>query len=307
MRQGSRAGRAVYAAAPVVVAALAHIGPAVTWLPELRRRRFPGLAGQGDAGHVALTFDDGPDPVSTPRVLDALDGLGVRATFFFLGENVARWPAVAGDAVRRGHELAVHGWSHGRPWLPSPGRDVREVLRAAHVVGEVAGQAPRWYRPPYGILTAGRWTAARRAGLRPVLWTAWGRDWREDATPASVRATVTAALRGGGTILLHDTDHTSAPGSWRATLGALPGIVRDCHEAGLEVGPLGRHGMTGTDAGADASGGAGGGARAGAGASRGAAGTRRSGGADTAGGRHGPGGCGDERGRRAVRDGADPP
>ncbi|MFE1046193.1 polysaccharide deacetylase family protein [Streptomyces olivaceus] len=303
MRQGPRAGRAVSAAAPVVVAALAHIGPAVTWLPELRRRRFPELAGQGDAGHVALTFDDGPDPVSTPRVLDALDGLGVRATFFFLGENVARWPAVAGDAARRGHELAVHGWSHGRPWLPSPGRDVREVLRAAHVVGEVAGQAPRWYRPPYGILTAGRWAAARRAGLRPVLWTAWGRDWREDATPASVRATVAAAMRGGDTILLHDTDHTSAPGSWRATLGALPGIVRDCHEAGLGVGPLGRHGMTGTGTSADPSGGAGGGA----GASRSVAGARRSGVADAAGGRHGPGGCGDERGRGAVRDGADPP
>ncbi|MFD5460788.1 hypothetical protein ACFWIR_38235, partial [Streptomyces olivaceus] len=66
MRQGSRAGRAVYAAAPVVVAALAHIGPAVTWLPELRRRRFPGLAGQGDAGHVAHPVDDRPPPGCTP-------------------------------------------------------------------------------------------------------------------------------------------------------------------------------------------------------------------------------------------------
>ncbi|MBU6530657.1 polysaccharide deacetylase family protein [Streptomyces mayonensis] len=251
MRQG--AGWAVRATAPVVVGALAHIGPAATWLPELRRRRFPALAGQGRSGHVALTFDDGPDPLSTPRILDVLDALGVRATFFFLGENVARRPAVAGETVRRGHELAVHGWSHDRPWLPTPVRDVREVLRAAQVVGEAAGQAPRWYRPPYGILTTGRWSAARRAGLRPVLWTAWGKDWRADATPESVRATVAAALRGGGTVLLHDTDHASAPGSWRATLGALPGIVRDCREAGLEVGPLGEHGVPGR--GSDPSGG----------------------------------------------------
>ncbi|MFJ4330635.1 MULTISPECIES: polysaccharide deacetylase family protein [unclassified Streptomyces] len=245
MRHGFRTGRAVYAGAPVVAAALAHIGPAATWLPGLRRRLFPGLAGLGSPGHVALTFDDGPDPVSTPRFLDALDGLGVRATFFVLGENVLRHPAPARELVRRGHELAVHGWTHDRPWWPSPARDARELLRAVRVVGEVTGSVPHWYRPPYGILTSGRWAAARRAGLRPVLWTAWGKDWRHDATPASVRATVAADLDGGGTILLHDTDHASAPGSWRATLGALPDIVRDCRGAGWAVGPLGEHG-TGT-------------------------------------------------------------
>ncbi|MDT0610578.1 polysaccharide deacetylase family protein, partial [Streptomyces lancefieldiae] len=246
MREGIHAGRAVYAAAPVV-AALAHIGPAATWLPELRRRRFPGLAGQGRPDHVALTFDDGPDPRSTPHFLDALDALGVRATFFVLGENVVRHPVPARELARRGHELAVHGWTHDRPWLPAPARDVRRLLRAAHAVGEVAGRAPRWYRPPYGILTSGRWAAARRAGLRPVLWTAWGKDWQEDATPASVHATVAADLRGGGTVLLHDTDHACAPDSWRTTLAALPDIVGDCRRAGLTVGPLGEHGVAGAD------------------------------------------------------------
>ncbi|MFF0669629.1 polysaccharide deacetylase family protein [Streptomyces tendae] len=247
MRQGSRAGRAAYAVVPVLAVALAHIGPAATWLPELRRR-FPALAGLGSPRHVALTFDDGPDPASTPQFLDVLDRLGVRATFFVLGENAARHPVLARELVRRGHEIAVHGWSHDRPWRPSPVRDARELLRAVRVVGEVTGTVPHWYRPPYGILTSGRWAAARGAGLRPVLWTAWGKDWRHDATPASVRATVAADLRGGGTVLLHDTDHASAPGSWRAALGALPDIVRDCREAGLSVGPLGEHGTGGAAA-----------------------------------------------------------
>ncbi|MFE9617147.1 polysaccharide deacetylase family protein [Streptomyces sp. NPDC006384] len=252
-------GRVAYAVPPVVtvpaaalpvvtvsaLAALAHIGPAATWLPGLRRRWFPALAGLGSPGHVALTFDDGPHPASTPRFLDALEELGVRATFFVLGENVARHPATARELVRRGHEVAVHGWSHGRPWLPSPARDARELERAAGTVGDVTGRAPHWYRPPYGILTSGRWAAARRAGLRPVLWTAWGKDWRHDATPASVRAAVTAGLGGGGTVLLHDTDHASAPGSWRAALGALPGLVADCRGRGLTVGPLAEHGVAG--------------------------------------------------------------
>ncbi|MDQ0809254.1 peptidoglycan/xylan/chitin deacetylase (PgdA/CDA1 family) [Streptomyces sp. B3I7] len=231
------------AALAVTAVAGAHIVPAATWLPGLRRRFFPRLAGTGHPGHVALTFDDGPDPVSTPLFLDALDALMVRATFFVLGESVLRHPEVARETARRGHELAVHGWTHDRPWLPAPARDAREVARAAEAVADVSGLRPRWYRPPYGILTSGRWAAARRAGLRPVLWSAWGRDWTPDATPGSVRGTVGADLRGGGTVLLHDTDRVAAPDCWKATLDALPALVADCRRAGLRVGPLADHGL----------------------------------------------------------------
>ncbi|MFC9810160.1 polysaccharide deacetylase family protein [Streptomyces griseoaurantiacus] len=236
---------AALAAVPLAVtaAAGAHIVPAATWLPGLRRRCFPRLAGIGRPGHVALTFDDGPDPLSTPLFLEALDELMVRATFFVLGESVLRHPEVARETARRGHELAVHGWTHDRPWLPAPARDAREVARAAEAVAEVTGRRPRWYRPPYGILTSGRWAAARRAGLRPVLWSAWGRDWTVDATADSVRATVEADLRGGGTVLLHDTDRAAAPDCWKATLEALPALVTDCRRAGLTVGPLADHGL----------------------------------------------------------------
>ncbi|MFD3628979.1 polysaccharide deacetylase family protein [Streptomyces sp. DSM 116494] len=246
-RGHSPARRTAAALAPAAAVAAAHILPAATWLPAVRRR-FPRLAGEGHPGHVALTFDDGPDPESTPRFLDALEVLGVRATFFVLGDSVVRHPSVVRETARRGHELAVHGWSHDRPWLPGPAEDARALLRAAGAVRELTGRAPRWYRPPYGILTSGRWAAARTAGLRPVLWTTWGRDWTADATPASVRSAVAAGLRGGGTVLLHDTDRMSAPGCWRAALGALPGIVRTCHGAGLSVGPLADHGVRGRPA-----------------------------------------------------------
>jgi peptidoglycan/xylan/chitin deacetylase (PgdA/CDA1 family) len=238
-----RAAMVLAPTAAVTAVAAVHIGPAATWLPGLRCRFFPGLAGVGRPDHIALTFDDGPDPKSTPRFLDALDGLGVRATFFVLGDSVVRYPALARETVERGHELAVHGWTHDRPWLPSPARNAADVVRAARAVYEAAGFRPQWYRPPYGILTSGRRSAARRAGLRPVLWTAWGRDWTAGATPASVRAAIGADLSGGGTLLLHDSDRASAAGCWRSALGALPGIVDDCRTAGLSVGPLAEHGM----------------------------------------------------------------
>ncbi|MFF9086283.1 polysaccharide deacetylase family protein [Streptomyces sp. NPDC014991] len=235
-----RAWRAATVLLPVGAAA-AHIGPAATWLPGVRLPFFPGLSGTGDRHHIALTFDDGPDPDSTPRFLDTLDGLGVRATFFVLGEHVVRHPALARETVRRGHELGVHGWRHDRPWCPAYTRTAEEVDRSVRAVYATTGCRPRWYRPPYGILTTSRCRAARRAGLRTVLWSAWGRDWTADATPASVRARVAADLRGGGTVLLHDSDRHSAPGCWHAALGALPALVQDCREAGLSVGPLHEH------------------------------------------------------------------
>ncbi|MET9876724.1 polysaccharide deacetylase family protein [Actinacidiphila glaucinigra] len=240
MRRGGDARRAALAGG---VLAAGHIVPAATWLPGLRRRAFPALAGLGRPDHVALTFDDGPDPVSTPRFLDALDELSVRATFFVLGTRVDGHPRVVREAVRRGHEIAVHGWTHDRPWLPDAARERAGLARAVRAVRETCGTAPLWYRPPYGILTGGRWAAARRAGLTPVLWSAWGRDWTPGATAESVLATLRPDLRAGATVLLHDSDHASAPGSWRATLAALPALVAACREAGLTVGPLVEHGV----------------------------------------------------------------
>ncbi|KUM99800.1 polysaccharide deacetylase [Streptomyces yokosukanensis] len=241
--KSGRPWRTAAVLAPVAVAA-AHIAPAATWLPGVRLPLFPRLAGLGGGRHIALTFDDGPDPESTPHFLDALDELGVRATFFLLGEHMVRHSAMVRETARRGHELAVHGWTHERPWRPAPARDAEQITRTVRALRDISGHRPHWYRPPYGILTSGRWLAARRAGLRPVLWSAWGRDWTADATPASVRARIAADLRGGGTVLLHDSDRLAAPGCWRAALGALPGLVRDCREAGLSVGPLRDHGLT---------------------------------------------------------------
>jgi peptidoglycan-N-acetylglucosamine deacetylase len=223
-------------------AALLHVGPGVTWIPAVRRL-LPGLSGRGAPGHVALTFDDGPDPRSTPWFLDELDRLGCRATFFVLGEMLERHPGTGRRVAEAGHEIAVHGWRHEYTLRTPPGRVAAEMGRTARLVRAVTGARPVWYRPPYGVLSAEALVAARWHGLRPVLWTAWGRDWTRHATPESVLATLAPGLRGGATLLLHDTDHTSAPGSWRSALGALAQLVDHCRSAGLRVGPLAEHGI----------------------------------------------------------------
>ena len=78
-----------------------------------------------------------------------------------------------------------------------------------------------------------------------MLWTAWGRDWTATATRESVVRTVCRSLRGGGTVLLHDSDITAAPGCWRATLAAVPALVEHCRRNGWSVGPLADHGVEG--------------------------------------------------------------
>ncbi|MGI8759822.1 MAG: polysaccharide deacetylase family protein [Jatrophihabitantaceae bacterium] len=221
--------------------AAAHLVPSVAAIGTLRRAVLPGLAGRGRDRHIALTFDDGPAPESTPRFLDELARLDVRATFFVLGAHLAAHPRLGRQLVAGGHEVAVHGWSHRVHLLRTPWTIRADLDRAVDCIASVTGAAPRHWRPPHGIPTGTSLWAARHLGLRAVLWTADGRDWQAEATAASVQARVESLLRGGGTVLLHDADTMSAPGSWRSALGALAPLVARWRARGWQVGPLAEH------------------------------------------------------------------
>jgi peptidoglycan/xylan/chitin deacetylase (PgdA/CDA1 family) len=230
-------------AAPVVALAVAQLLPAASSWRCLRNRYAPRLAGVGDAKHLALTFDDGPHPVSTPAFLDALDALGWRATFFMLGEMAAAYPDVAQEVARRGHEVAVHGYAHSSHIHHGPSWTTQDMQAAKDTLAQLTGTQPMWFRPPYGALSTSTLIAARRTALAPVLWTTWGRDWRVEATPESIVDDIGTTLVPGATVLLHDSDCTSAPGSWKATLAALPSLAQIWAGAGLLVGPLAEHGL----------------------------------------------------------------
>lgn len=224
-----------------VSALAAHALPAAAFWPGPRRRWLPALAGIGDPGHVALTFDDGPNPDSTPHFLRELDRYGIKATFFVLGSELSRWPALGQEIAAAGHELALHGWHHRRLVWFGPRRTYDELARGRDLIAAVADEPPRWFRPPYGVLTSSALWAARKLDLRTVLWTCWGWDWSAHSTPSSVFRTVTNGLDGGGTILLHDSDVVASPGAWRSTLGALPRLLDECANRGWRVGPLRDH------------------------------------------------------------------
>lgn len=220
-----------------------HALPAATALGPLRRRVTPRLAGQGDPSHIALTFDDGPDPASTPAFLEALDSLGWKATFFMLGSMAEACPSLAAEVAAAGHDVALHGSAHRNHLRATPPWVHSDLAKGLDQVSVASGRRPEWFRPPYGVLSAATVRAADKASLRTVLWGSWGRDWRRRASPSSVLADLSKTLRGGSTVLLHDSDCTSAPQSWRSALGALEGLGELAHSLGLTVGPLSDHGL----------------------------------------------------------------
>ena len=116
---------------------------------------------------MALTFDDGPDPASTPAFLDLLAARRLHATFFLLGSMVARAPQLAAEIAAAGHEIAVHGWDHRYTILRGPGAVFSDLARASDAVSGATGARPRFFRPPYGVLSSGAVLAARRLELTP--------------------------------------------------------------------------------------------------------------------------------------------
>ena len=191
-----------------------------------------------DPRSVALTFDDGPHPEGTPRVLDFLSERDIKATFFLVGEQVERRPSLAAEIAARGHSIGLHCYRHRvLAWLTP--RALREDLdRSAYILGEATGRAPDLFRPPRGVFTYTALAEVRRRGWVPVLWAADGRDWRRTATASTIYRRVAAGLRGGEIVLLHDSDFYSAPGSWRNTLGAMDLLVDEIGARGLAAVPL---------------------------------------------------------------------
>lgn len=216
--------------------------PALSAIAPLRRRIWPYLQGQGNPQHIALTFDDGPDPVFTPLVLRELERLEVRATFFMLGSLAERFPYLVKEVKDCGHEIALHGQWHRNHLLRSRKTIEYDTRRGFETLSTISGQRPTFYRPPYGVITRATLDACSALALRPVLWGSWGRDWRRESTPASILNDLKSRFQGGITLLLHDSDCTSYPGCTNATIGSLEQVVKLARDNHFEIGPLGSHG-----------------------------------------------------------------
>ncbi len=178
--------------------------------------------GPRDGPLVSLTFDDGPDPATTPRLLALLEQAGVRATFFVLGERADRYPELM-EAIRRGgHEIASHGGAHRPLLLFFPPFEWQQIAYQP-------GGLP-YYRPPHGLHTPFTRLFAALSGKRVALWDLESRDWT-GADPAALTERMLEYAAPGSVILLHE--------GREATLRLLPGLIEGLHRSGYRLVPMG--------------------------------------------------------------------
>lgn len=200
----------------------------------LRLGMFVDVVARGPkrARGVALTFDDGPHPEHTPKVLDLLDEAGAKATFFVIGHKAARYPEVVREIVRRGHAVGVHSWAHDRLFSLRSLRFVRDDLRrAVEAIESITGERPWLFRPPVGHTSLRIARAVDELDLEVVGWSARGVDGLARAKPERVAARVIPGLEDGAIVLLHDAAErdTHVP----ASIAALPRILEVMDRRGL--------------------------------------------------------------------------
>jgi peptidoglycan/xylan/chitin deacetylase (PgdA/CDA1 family) len=174
--------------------------------------------GPRDRRAIALTFDDGPSP-STPELLDVLDGVGAKATFFQCGIHVRRLPEIARWVIEAGHEIGNHTDSHAALWLRTAKFIEQEIGAAQRSIQHAAGVTPVLFRAPYGVRWPGLRAAQTRYGLMGVMWTAMAPDWRLSA-PAVVARLIRRA-ENGAIFCLHDGRERALVPDVQSTIAAV--------------------------------------------------------------------------------------
>jgi len=186
-------------------------------------------------GKVALTFDDGPDPVHTPRVLDVLAQHGIRASFFLIGERAVRAPALTRRIADEGHDLGNHTWSHRSLWLSGPRETARQVEQGHAAIAEAAGTAPRFFRPPWGMTNLALFPLLRKLRTPCVFWSVQTESRRAAAGRVQLER-ARRRTRAGSILDLHDAD--GVPGAGARLLEALPEMIAAIRGRGLSLVPL---------------------------------------------------------------------
>ena len=172
---------------------------------------------------VALTFDDGPAPTTTPKLLDILASEGVPATFFVLGTQVQKYPEIVERAANQGHEIGSHTWEHARLTLLPSKAVTKDLDKTNRMIKKAIGTAPMLLRPPYGSTNKTVAKVAKQTGLAVILWDVDSRDWEHRNPKKTVKEA--KAARDGSIILLHDIHD--------ATVAAMPDVITVLRKQGF--------------------------------------------------------------------------
>jgi peptidoglycan/xylan/chitin deacetylase (PgdA/CDA1 family) len=188
------------------------------------------VRGPRKSGRVGLTFDDGPHPKHTPRVLDVLNQYGVRATFFVIGKQAEHQPALVRRLAAEGHAVGNHSFSHGEPDQTPAELLMDEVEQTRNLLGSLTGIQTNLFRPPKGKVTARKLWKLWRGGQTVVLWNVDPKDFACESGEELHAWFQRRPLCGGDIVLLHDSlPHAAA---------ILPDLIQRTRAAGLEFATI---------------------------------------------------------------------
>ena len=177
----------------------------VPWI--LTRMLSVGVIRRGGKGQLALTFDDGPDPKYTPKLLDLLKENGIRATFFVLGSKAEQHPELIRRMHEEGHLIGIHNYTHFSNWVMTPWRvKRRHVDRSAAIVEGITGVRPIYYRPPWGIINL--FDYGLRKDYKIVIWSLMPHDWNNSVGTELLKRRLLDEVQDGSVVLLHDSGET---------------------------------------------------------------------------------------------------
>jgi peptidoglycan/xylan/chitin deacetylase (PgdA/CDA1 family) len=229
-----------------VPAALAGIsGLTVYGAVHPRAQLFgPTICRTASPRELAITFDDGPNPSITPKLLDLLDRYKARSTFFLIGRFVRECPTLVREISARGHLIGNHTQTHPNLFWLGPAQIRGELRRCQDAIANAAGAPPKWFRPPFGLRNPGLAGAARELDLRVVMWSLLPGDWRAKTDewligrmePIASRAkdAGSGTRRGGDVLCLHDGSHRRQNAGRTHTLAALEYWLPRWRDLGLE-------------------------------------------------------------------------
>lgn len=182
---------------------------------------------------ISLTFDDGPNPEATPRILDQLARHSVKATFFILGAHAEKWPDLVRRIAMDGHQLGNHGYFHRKLHFKLPSYVKRDLLLGKRAIERASGETPRYFRAPHGFRSPWVTAIASSLGERSVGWSLGVWDSDLPGVDAIVDKTI-MGTKPGSIILLHDGDGYDAQGDRTQTAAAVPRIIRGLRARGYE-------------------------------------------------------------------------
>lgn len=195
--------------------------------PRGRAARSEAVITRGPAwtGAIALTFDDGPHPTLTPRLLEILKAEGVPATFFLLGDRVRLYPEVAARIAAQGFEIGNHSFTHADATMQTDDEIRAEVERTQTLIHEATGRRPTLYRPPYGKHNDALFAVLHEESMTVVNWSVDPRDWQRGETSESIRDRILGGAHPGAIVLLHDIHKRS--------VDAVPEIIAGLRAQGF--------------------------------------------------------------------------